>query len=247
MFDIEKCIHCTLCQNICDKNCHTFENNIHKVNFENCNVCKKCVDICPKKAIFLAGEIKEASYIANEVLKDKVFYETSGGGVTISGGEPLFQSDFTIEILKVCKKNGIHTAIETCGFASKEIFEKVVSNCDLVLFDIKETNDEKHKKFTGVPFSPIYENLKLLDNMNIPFIIRLPIIPTLNDTKEHFDKIKEIVNSLKNVKDVEIMPYHVLGNYKYGQLGEKYLLEGIKEPDKETVEKWNEYIKKLKP
>jgi len=243
MFDKEKCINCALCKNTCDKECHTFENNVHNVIFENCNMCRKCIDICPKNALRSAGQTFETTYIINEILKDKVFYETSNGGVTISGGEPLYQSDFTTEILKKCKENGIHTAIETCGFASKEIFKKVVSNCDLVLFDIKETNDKKHKQFTNVPFNPIYENLKLLDDISIPFIIRLPIIPSLNDTKEHFDKVKEIAKTLKNIKDIEIMPYHILGIYKYEQLGKEYSLKDIKEPDKETVKKWNEYIK----
>lgn len=201
----------------------------------------------PKEEQYINGERIGRSVTSQEVFdeieRDKVFYETSGGGVTISGGEPLFQPQFTASILKLCKESGIHTAIETCGFTAKNTLEQVLKYCDLVLFDIKETNEEKHFRFTGAPLSPILENLTRINELQIPFVIRLPIIPGLNDTEEHFFKVKELADKMKCCKSIEIMPYHRLGAYKYEQLGRKYLCSDIEEPTKQQIEKWNGFLR----
>lgn len=188
------------------------------------------------------GRTVTSDEILEEVLKDKVFYETSGGGITLSGGEPLFQPDFTAEILKACKKNDIHTAIETSGFAKEEVLNKCLKHCDLVLFDLKETNRENHIKFTGVEFDVIMDNLKAVNKSGIPFIIRLPVIPTLNDRKEHFKAVKSLSESLKMCCGVQIMPYHKLGVYKYSQLGREYKCSHINEPTKEQIRDWENYF-----
>lgn len=201
----------------------------------------------PKDEQYITGEKIGWSVTSQEVFdeieRDKVFYETSGGGVTVSGGEPLLQPQFTANILKLCKENGIHTAIETCGFAAKNTLDEVLKYCDLVLFDIKETNEENHFRFTGAPLAPIIENLARINEMQIPFVIRLPIIPGLNDTEEHFLKVKELVGKMKYCKSIEIMPYHKLGAYKYEQLGRKYLCADLEEPTKQQIEKWNGFLK----
>lgn len=184
------------------------------------------------------GRSVTSQEVFDEIERDRVFYETSGGGVTISGGEPLFQPHFTADILKLCKENGIHTAVETCGFAAKRELDEVLKYCDLVLFDIKETNEKKHLRFTGGPLAPIMENLALINEWQIPFMIRLPIIPGLNDTEEHFLKVKELAGKMIYCKSIEIMPYHKLGEYKYAQLGRKYLCADIEEPTKQQIAKW---------
>jgi len=176
------------------------------------------------------------------VKKDKVFYETSGGGVTLSGGEPLFQPDFSAELLKRCRDNGIHTAIETSGFADKKALLSVLEHCDLVLFDIKETDEKRHKQYTGVPLTLILENLKHINKNKIPFIIRAPIIPTLNDREDHFRALNELHDSFEACQGIQIMPYHSIGAHKYKLLNREYSCADISEPTGETVAAWNKMI-----
>ncbi len=242
MYDSRKCISCKLCCNVCDNGCHVFDENAHTLQLEKCNLCGKCVQACPTKALEIVGKTLSTDEVLKEIEKDAVFYRTSNGGVTISGGEPLYQPDFTAEILKRCKEKGIHTAIETSGYASNESLKKVLKYCDLVLFDIKETNEENHKKFTGVSLQPILKNLSTVNELNIPFVLRLPIIPGLNDREEHFIKVKSIAKELRFCKGIEVMPYHVLGAYKYELLQKEYLCSDIKEPDDETVAGWREFL-----
>ncbi len=242
MYDKQKCINCKRCYDVCNYSCHKFDNNIHTVDFSKCHVCGKCVEICPTKAIETVGKEASAEEIFKEVEKDSIFYQTSNGGVTISGGEPLYQPGFTCELLKMCKDNSIHTAIETSGFASKDSLKKVLKYCDLVLFDIKETNEENHKKFTGVTLKPILKNLNIINEMGVSFIIRLPIIPGLNDREEHFYKVKSMVENMRFCKGVEVMPYHLLGVYKYELLQKEYLCSSINEPDAETINKWKKFF-----
>lgn len=188
------------------------------------------------------GKIVCAEEVFDEIVRDKVFYETSHGGVTISGGEPMVQPDFVSEILRLCKQNAIHTAIETSGYGSMKALDKIIEHCDLVLFDVKETDEKKHQEFTGVELNIILENLKRINDSQTPFIIRLPIIPSLNDRTEHFRAVKELREKLPFCRGIEIMPYHKLGQYKYEKLGRKYLCDHIEEPTKEQKEAWKERL-----
>ena len=183
-----------------------------------------------------------AQEIFSEIVRDKVFYETSGGGVTISGGEPLYQPEFTKEILRLCRENNIHTAIETSGYASENALRKVLQYCDFVLFDIKETDAEKHSEYTGVPLNVVLQNLKTVNDSAVPFVIRLPVIPGINDRDEHILKVKELAGGLAFCHGIEIMPYHRLGEYKYQQLGRVYLCQNIEEPSKEQIKKWESLL-----
>ncbi len=189
------------------------------------------------------GQTVSAQEVLGEIMRDKFFYETSGGGVTISGGEPMFQPEFTAEVLRHCKQNGIHTAVETSGFASPNVLTSVLKHCDLVLFDIKETDEKKHLEYTGVPLKVILQNLKTVNEMKIPFVVRLPIIPGFNDREKHFLKVKTIAEELQFCRGIQIMPYHKLGEYKYQQLGRNYLCQHITEPTKEQVREWENFLK----
>lgn len=184
------------------------------------------------------GRTVSAAEVFDEIQRDRGFYETSDGGVTISGGEPLFQPHFTVELLRLCREAGIHTAIETCGYATEQVFEEVTGYCNLVLFDIKETQEKRHLEYTGVSLAPILSNLKRLDEREIPFLLRLPIVPGLNDREEHFLRVRELVGGLSHCRGTEIMPYHKLGEYKYRQLGREYLCRQIVEPSAEQVNEW---------
>lgn len=189
------------------------------------------------------GTTMSVQEILAEIVRDKVFYETSGGGVTISGGEPLYQPSFTSEILRLCKENNIHTAIETSGYASESAIRKVLQYCDFVLFDIKETDEEKHLEYTGASLGVVLQNLKIVNDTKVPFVIRLPIIPGMNDRDDHFLKVKDVAGKLAFCRDIEIMPYHKLGEYKYRQLGRDYVCQNIEESAKEQVRKWEYFLK----
>ena len=241
LYDSKKCVVCGRCANVCPRNCHSFDEN-HTFERSTCIGCGACAKVCPTNALELYGKSITVDEVYNEVARDKVFYETSGGGVTISGGEPLFQPDFTSELLKKCRENGIHTAIETSGFADRKAFIQVIKHCDLILFDIKETDEERHKQYTGVSLMPILENLKLINKNKIPFIIRAPIIPTLNDRDAHFKALKALRESMEFCQEIQIMPYHRIGTYKYELLNKKYICNDISEPTKEMIEAWGNLI-----
>lgn len=189
------------------------------------------------------GRSITAREVVNEVIRDVAFYEASGGGVTVSGGEPLLQPEFTAEILKLCKEKEIHTAIETSGYAGSKALTAVLEHCDLVLFDIKETNESNHLEYTGVSLEPILKNLKQINGMQIPFVIRMPIIPGFNDRQEHLQNVRELASGFVYCHGIQIMPYHKLGEYKYEQLGRTYPYGFITEPSKEQIEKWNTFLK----
>ena len=161
-------------------------------------------------------------------MKDETFYKNSGGGITLSGGEPFAQPQFCLEILKKAKENGLHTCIETCGYVSTEILSISRDYIDLYLFDYKHTDPEKHKDYTGVDNILILENLRYLDRTGKQIFLRCPIVPNFNDTAEHFDGIARIANEFMNVKQIELEPYHDLGCVKYERLG-KILNKEIKE------------------
>ena len=241
MYDSKKCVACGRCAAVCPRNCHSFDEK-HTFGRELCIGCGACAEVCPAKALEICGKCVTADEIYDEVKRDKVFYETSGGGVTISGGEPLFQPEFTAEVLRKCREDGIHTAIETSGFADEKALLTVIEHCDLVLFDIKETDRKRHKQYIGVSLTPILENLKLINKNKIPLIIRAPIIPTLNDREQHFNALKAIRESMEFCRGVQIMPYHRVGSYKYELLDKKYICNDIFEPTKEMIEEWGKLI-----
>jgi len=244
-FSPEKCIGCKKCRDICPKGCHEFSDNVHIYKRERCVACGSCDTACITDAVRSVGYEKSVSEITDEVLKDKIFYENSGGGITFSGGEPMYQFDFTYELLKSAKKNNLHTCLETCGFSKWENFEEISDLVDIFLFDYKETNPEKHKKFTGVSNELILSNLKMLDEKGNNIILRCPIIPGLNDTKEHFNGIAQTANALKNIREINIEPYHPLGEGKARMLGRDYPLEALTFPDDKTVEKWIKQISSI--
>ena len=159
--------------------------------------------------------------IMEEVLKDKSFYETSGGGMTLSGGEPMFQFDFTLALMMAAKSEGIHVCMETCGFAPLERYEEALPYIDIFLFDIKESDPVRHLAFTGAPLEPVRRGLALLDSKGAKIVLRCPIIPGLNDRTEHFTAIGKLATELRHVIQVDLEPYHPLGISKNERIGKK--------------------------
>lgn len=173
----------------------------------------------------------------NIIQGDKVFFEESGGGATFSGGEPLMQPDFLYEILKLCKKNKVHTCIDTTGFTSISTLEKIAELADCFLFDIKLINNELHKKYTGVPVDEILRNLKWLDKHNKNVVLRFPVIPEITNTERNISDIKSFIKSLKNINQINLLPYHNISNGKYERFKKENKMNNAKPlSDKEMAQ-----------
>lgn len=242
LYDPEKCVHCLKCTRMCAESCHRSEQGKHVFDRTRCLACGACCSpLC--HALELCGRQMSADEVLAEVLRDRPFYEQSGGGLTLSGGEPLYQAAFCTELLRKAKEQGLHTCLETCGFAPRQVLEETAAFVDLYLFDYKETDPERHKQFTGVDNRPILENLAWLDGQGKPILLRCPVIPGYNDRADHFLGIAETANRLQNVIGIAVEPYHDLGARKYGTLGREYLPASVKPPTKETVEGWMDAIR----
>lgn len=206
MFYKNKCTGCGKCIEICPN---------HQ---KSCDLCGKCTFYCPSDARSVCGKEYTSDEILKEVAKDKAFYETSNGGVTFSGGECMLQIDFLEEILKKCKKENIHTAVDTAGNVPFEYFERIMPYTDLFLYDIKCFSEDLHIKGTEVSNKRILENLKKISNaFKGDIIIRIPIISGYNDNLEEIQRIADFLKPL-NIKKVELLPYHKMGEHKYSAL-----------------------------
>lgn len=172
----------------------------------------------------------------DEINRDAIFFEESDGGVTFSGGEPLIQYQFILKIASECKKAGIHTAIDTSGYAPKNVIAKIAKNIDLFLYDLKLANNEHHIKYTGVSNSQIIENLRFLDKMKKDVIVRIPIIPTITDNDENIEGLIRIMNQLSNINSVNLLPYHKTAKNKYRNLSKKYELSSLESPSNKKME-----------
>lgn len=225
IFFEDRCTKCGTCIKICPSNA---------IIPENCIGCGVCSDICPNNARELSGKFFTTHELMKEIKKDEIFYEESGGGVTFSGGEPLIQSAFLKEILPLCKNREIHTAIDTCGFASWENIEQILDNIDLFLYDLKLMDDKKHIKYTGVSNKIILENLKKLSNLEKRIFIRIPIISGINDDYENIKNSAEFLSKL-NIEQVNLLPYHKMGMEKYKRINKEYKMTGYEKPSDDKL------------
>lgn len=205
LFYKDKCTHCNKCVEICPN------------NQKNCTLCAKCTLFCPNNAREIAGKECTASEVMAQILKDKAYYEKSGGGVTFSGGECMLQIDFLAEILKLCKENKINTAVDTAGNVPYEYFERILPYTDTFLYDVKCITDKLHINGTGVSNKQILDNLARLVKVGANITVRVPLIGGFNDTKDEQEKIKSYLKSL-NITKVEYLPYHNMAEHKYNAL-----------------------------
>lgn len=249
MYKNSFCSSCGECVEVCPVKKHkidTFGKHIIDNSIE-CIGCRKCEEICINSALKIAGEKKKISELLKIIEEDRAFYETSGGGVTLGGGEVLMQPEAAISLLSACKNNCINTAIETCGHTTREVIEKVADYVDLFLFDLKHMDSEKHFYWTGVRNEQIIKNLEYLLENNYNVHIRLPLLKGVNDAEEDIEKLANFLKKYKdysNLKGVDLLPYHKLGVNKYLQLGEEYQIKDDPSLKEEELKKIENCIKK---
>ncbi len=227
LLNLEKCTGCGRCVLECPKNAIEIYKGKSHTNRQICDGCGRCAEVCPNEARNLAGRLMTAEEVFGEIIKDRIFYERSGGGVTLSGGDPLAQPDFAISILKLCKEAYIHTALDTCGYAEWKTFEEVLKFVDLLLYDFKNIDPIKHKKNTGVLNDLIINNAKkVCHKLSIPMWARIPIIPGYNDSQREIEDIAKFISVELGscVQRVNLLPYHRLGEIKFERLEANYSL-----------------------
>jgi len=189
-----------------------------------CNNCATCVSVCYAGALKVYGQEMSVGEVCEEVEKDVAYYRNSDGGVTLSGGEPLAQPDFAISLLKQFKKTGFHTTVDTCGYVERKVMSEALHYADLVFYDLKHMNGPEHKRLTGVSHRRILNNFKLVVESGVEMIVRVPIIPEINDSRENLMAIAKFVARFKSVKKMNLLPYHRFGIGKYEMLDRPYLL-----------------------
>jgi pyruvate formate lyase activating enzyme len=223
----DKCMRCGICVKVCPNNAIYLDDEGIHIN-DNCDLSARCTKVCPAESLEIAGREYELGELFNIILKDLDFFEESKGGVTFSGGEPLLQKDFLLQILKKCKENNIHTAVDTTGYAPIEDLLEILPYTDLFLYDLKHLDDKRHKELTAVSNKKIISNLLELINARANIRIRIPVIPEINDS-ENLINTAEFIKNL-NIEAVDLLPYHNIMTEKYERLNMPYLLADTEPP-----------------
>lgn len=236
MYSADKCIGSLACIAHCPNDALTLTPNGIVTNPEACALCGKCAEVCPTRAMEMVGKPMTVEEIVLQIKKEITLMDTSGGGVTISGGEPLMHRDFLIALLDACGEEHIHRCIDTTGFTSKEVLLDVASRSEHFLYDLKMMDSAKHQEWTGVPNERILENLQLLASIGKPLNIRIPLIKGVNDDDEN---VYASINFIKKLKGkapmVNILPYHRIAEKKHSKLGGAFDGTALAEPDQERL------------
>lgn len=237
--DERKCTSCGQCVTICPNGAHDIDRQgRHHIHRKNCILCGRCVDGCPVRALSVVGREITVQEAVNDVMRDKAYFDASGGGVTFSGGEPTMQMDFLLRSLDAFGALGVHRVVETCGQTSPQNIDRLMPHADLFLFDCKETDEGLHKQFTGASNRQILDNLRYLHDNDAKVLLRCPIIPSLNAREAHVEALLALCGELPNLVGIELLPYHDLGVSKAVTMGlDKQ--ETYDVPAKETIAAWN--------
>jgi pyruvate formate lyase activating enzyme len=226
MFRAQQCQECGTCAGVCEHGANTLADGVPLLDREMCRACGKCVEACPSGARELSGRRMALEDVVDEACRDELFYTNSGGGVTLSGGEPLCQPEFSRLFLKACQDRSIHTALDTSGHAPWPVMERVLEYADLVLFDLKHISAEKHLEGTQARNDLILENLKrTLEANGSEVWIRVPVIPGYNDAELHMKELALVVTGM-GARRVSLLGYHEWGRAKYAALGRDYPQDG---------------------
>jgi len=241
----ERCVHCFRCLETCPNGAIYIKDNRPLIDKQKCTLCGGCLKTCYSEALKLYGSDMDIELIMVEIRKDALFYKNSGGGVTFGGGEPLLWPDFIADLAERCKKEGIHTAIETCGAVPWSNIETVIPATDLFLYDLKHMDPKNHENFCGQSNDKIIENLQNLSReRKAEVIVRIPIIPGYNDDKENIITMAKFISGLGTIKKIHILSYFKYHLKKYEWLGRDYLLEGLQPPSDEKMNEIKMLIEK---
>jgi len=229
-FAKRKCIGCGKCAQVCPTGAHLFRDGVHLLDRARCTACGRCVVACLPGALEYYGRELSAAEVAAAVLEDRTFYATSGGGCTLSGGEPLWQAEFCAAVFRLLRPEGIHCAVDTSGAVPWASFEIVLPHTDLFLYDVKHTDDQLHREHTGSPARPILDNLRRLSECGVPIEIRIPTIPGFNTDEASMAAIGELLGGLPHITAVRLLPYH-LARSKYETVGRPDTMPPVAPPD----------------
>jgi len=224
-----KCIGCGKCAKACSREAITLSDNTRAIRWEKCDYCLKCAEVCPSGAMERAGEYMTVDRVMDVVGRDAGFYERSDGGVTLSGGEPLMQWQFALKLLQEAKRRGLHTALDTTGYADWQSLDEILDFTDLVLYDVKHPDSTRHQEATGVPNERILDNLrKTVAKPGVKVWVRHAVIPHFSDSEEEMAELCRLVLTLRPpVEKISLLPYHKFGEAKYAATGRVYPWKGI--------------------
>lgn len=231
-----RCDGCGDCLEACAQDAISLNGTTVRIDRSRCDLCGACVDVCLSEAIELVGREVTVAEVMEEIERDVVYYDESGGGVTFSGGEPLSQAEFLLDLLRACRARGIRTAVDTCGHVAGDVFRRIAGEADLFLFDLKVMDDERHREFTSVGVESIHENLRWLAEQGLQFVVRFPLLPGINDDDDNLRAMGAFLASLPSRPAVDILPYHRAGTDKYERLGRQPRLPEMRPPSDEAVE-----------
>ncbi len=228
------CAGCASCMDRCPEGAIELSAQKAQTDLEICTSCGRCVMFCPRNGRQICGEQLSVDEVLGEVLKDQVFYERSGGGVTCSGGEAMAQIDFLAELLSACKKQRLHSAVDTSGYVPWTSFERILPLTDLFLYDLKIMDEQTHRQYTGVSNSLILENLERLSEAAARIWIRFPVIPTVNDGAANIEQTIAFLRRI-SIEQINLLPYHALGRGKASQLGRNDRWENLQAPGEKMM------------
>ena len=218
-FVASRCTRCGECAKVCPVGAHVFDTDAHVIRRESCTLCGACAEVCLTGALTLVGEDKSAEEIVGIAAQDRVYYEQPGGGVTLSGGEPLMQPEFAGDLLAACREKGIHTAVDTSLHCAPEVLDRILPLTDLFLIDIKHLDSVRHQEATGVGNEQILANAATLSAVATPIVVRVPVVPSFNDSTDAIRAIAEFASRFRKLEYLELLPVHRLGESKYRSLG----------------------------
>lgn len=230
VFRENRCIRCGACEAICLQQAISPNGDVMVTDGERCTLCGDCVEVCYAEAREIVGREMTVAQVMAEIERDVAFYDESGGGVTFSGGEPLLQRDFLLALLQACQEREIHTTLDTCGFARWETLDNIRGYVDLFLYDLKLMDDARHREFTGVSNELILQNLQALSLRGHDIVLRVPIIPGINDDDENIHQVSALAAALPHLNRVDVLPYHQTGTEKYHRLNKIYNLSEVRPP-----------------
>jgi pyruvate formate lyase activating enzyme len=231
----DRCIRCGDCMNLCKNGAISNPDGVIVTSRDLCKQCGDCVQLCYAEAREIVGKEMTVEEVAREIEKDAIFFNESSGGVSFSGGEPLLQYEFLLAVLRACKQKGLHTVVDTTGYTAPTIMERILPHVDLFLYDLKTLDDSKHKEYTGVSNRLVLENLQLLVRWKKEIIVRIPVIPGVNDTLEDIQQIGSFVAAIGGIRQIQLLAYHQTGIDKYHRLGLEYQMPHVVPPTTETM------------